>query len=73
MEHKSQKEHILNYLRKNKKGVTSMKAFWYWRITRLSSIIFSLRQKGYDILTIREPNTFIRGTHAKYVLLKEKD
>ena len=72
MERKSQRTHILNYLRNNKKGVTSMKAFWRWRITHLSSIIFDLRKKGYNIVTIREPNTLCSGEHARYVLIQEE-
>ena len=73
MERKSQRTFILNYLKKNKSGVTSMKAFWLWRITRLSAVIFDLRQKGYEIVTITEPNIFSSGSHARYVLLKEKE
>ena len=74
MERKSQRTTILNYLQKNKKGVTSMKAFWRWHITRLSAIIFDLREKDYNIITIREPNTFCSGSHARYVLLpKDSD
>lgn len=72
MERTTQRTHILNYLQKNKKGVTSMKAFWRWHITRLSAIIYDLREKGYHIVTIREPNTFCSGTHARYVLLEKE-
>jgi len=72
MELKSQRTTVLNYLRKNKKGVTSMKAFWKWHITRLSAVIFDLRKKGFDIITIREPNTFSKGTHARYVLVEKE-
>ena len=72
MERKTQRTHILNYIKKNKKGITSMKAFWMWRITRLSAIIYELREEGYYILTIREPNTFSSGTHARYVFVEDK-
>lgn len=73
MEQKTQVKVILKYLRKHPKGVTSMKAFWFWRITRLSSIIHILRNKGKHILTINEKNTFNSGYHARYVLLDEND
>ena len=71
MEQKTQRTYILNYLRNNRKGVTSMKAFWRWRITRLSAVIFDLRKKGYNIITIREPNMLCSGSHARYVLLEK--
>ena len=73
MENKTQVETVLKYLRTHKKGLTSMKAFWRWRITRLSDKIFRLRNKGYHIITIKEPNTFTSGTHGRYVLLNEKE
>lgn len=34
-----------------KKGVTSLEAFEKWRVTRLSSIIYNLKKRGYDIST----------------------
>ena len=70
---KTQIEWVLNYLRKHHKGITSMKAFWLRRITRLSAIIYVLRGKGFYIQTITEPNTLSSGTHARYVLMKEPD
>lgn len=70
---KTQKEIVINYLRKHKKGLTSMKAFWLWRMTRLGARIHELRGKGYEIATIREDNIFVPGQHARYVLLKEPD
>lgn len=70
---KTQKEIVINYLRKHKKGLTSMKAFWFWRMTRLGARIHELRRKGYEIATIREDNVFVHGQHARYVLIKEPD
>ena len=72
MQNNSQSSWVLNYLRKNHRGLTSMRAFWFKRITRLSSIIYNLRQKGYLIHTFKEPNRFVVGTHARYVLLKDE-
>ena len=72
MDNKTQKQWVLNYLKKNKNGITSMKAFVWARITRLSARIYDLRKDGYCIHTFKEPNTFVRGTHARYVLIKDE-
>lgn len=68
---KTQKEIVINYLRKHHKGLTSLKAFWLWRITRLGARIYELRHKGYVIHTIMEDNVLVPGQHARYVLIKE--
>lgn len=47
---KSQLNDILEHLKKQKK-ITSMEAFEEYHITRLSSIIYILRSKGFDIRT----------------------
>ena len=73
MEQRNQTQTVLKYLQTHKKGLTSMKAFWLWRITRLSAKIYDLREKGYHIVTLKEPNTFTSGTHGRYVLLQEKN
>lgn len=70
-ERTSQVEKVLKHLRTHKKGITSMQAFWKYRITRLSAKIYELREKGYQILTIKEDNTFSRGQHGRYVLVGE--
>ena len=44
----SQREMILNHLT-NRHRITSMEAFNYYGITRLSAIIFNLRHEGYGI------------------------
>lgn len=70
---KSQTQTVLNYLKTHKKGLTSMKAFWLWRITRLSAKIFDLREKGYHIITYKDPNRFTKGYHGRYVLLNQNN
>lgn len=70
-ERKTQGQIVINYLRKHRKGLTSMKAFWLWRMTRLGARIYELREKGYIIQTMMEDNTFCPGQHARYVLIKE--
>lgn len=71
MDLKSQRTKIREYLKTHEKGITSMKAFWLYRITRLSAVIFDLRNKGMHIISIREKNKFNSGFHARYVLLDE--
>lgn len=72
-ENVSQVEKVLKYLRTHRKGITSMQAFWKYRITRLSAKIFDLRKKGYQIHTIKEDNTFTKGQHGRYVLVGEPE
>ena len=69
---KTQKEKVLAYLQKNHKGITSMKAFWLYRITRLSSVIYDLRGEGHSILCIKENNLFTDGWHGRYILVRHE-
>lgn len=73
MDFKTQKEKVLRHLRTHKNGITSMYAFWRYRITRLSHLIYLLRNEGKHIVTKREPNTFSCGYHGRYVLLNDKN
>lgn len=68
----TQQQKVLKYIKKNKDGITSMKAFWRFGITRLSGHIFELRKKGYNICTIKEPNKFTEGYHGRYVYLGDE-
>lgn len=69
----SQQARVLKYLKTHKKGLTSAMAFWrLGMITRLGARIFELRQKGYHICTLREPNRFSEGFHGRYVYLGEE-
>lgn len=63
-------EQIKNYLKAHKKGITSWVAITLFHETRLSARIFDLREKGWKILTIKEPNRDNNGTHARYVLIE---
>lgn len=69
----AQTKKVLDYLLTHKKGLTSMKAFWRFRITRLSARIYELREKGYHIITYKDKNTFNDGYHGRYVLLEKKN
>ena len=45
----TQQQKVLNYIQNNKKGITSMFAFWRFGITRLSGHIYELRKKGFNM------------------------
>lgn len=59
------KNHLMNY-----GSITSMEAFFKYRITRLASVIHVLRKQGLDIETITETSKNQYGTcqYAKYIL-----
>lgn len=63
-------ELIKKHLKTHKKGITPWEAIQLYHETRLSARIFDLREKGWDIKTILEPNADNRGNHARYVLVK---
>lgn len=67
----SQQEAVLNHLMRNK--LTSMEAFENYGITRLSAIIFRLRNEGYNINTNICYTTNRYGNtckYAEYILVK---
>lgn len=48
---RSQTEDILNYMKKHKKGITSMEAFEMFGATRLSGLIYELVHRGVKIVS----------------------
>lgn len=63
---------VLNHL-KQYGSITSLEAFNMYEATRLSAIIFRLRNRGYDIETIKMPFIDRYGNHnvcGKYVMKK---
>lgn len=67
----SQREKVLNHLMNN--SLTSMQAFENYGITRLSAIIFNLRDEGYNINTTMCHSVNRFGNfciYAKYTLIK---
>jgi len=67
----SQREKVLNHLMNN--SLTSMQAFEDYGITRLSAIIFNLRDEGYNINTTMYHGTNRFGNscvYAEYTLIK---
>ena len=69
----TQKEMVLNHL-KEKGKITSMEAFRKYGVTRLSAVIFNLRDDGYDIETeyIKGKNRYREVTHYGEYKLIEK-
>ena len=67
---KTQCEKVLDYMRE-KGSISSMEAFGYLRITRLSARIWDLRHQGYVIESV--PTQGANGTYDKYVLKEQND
>ena len=67
-------ERVLNYL-ENHRGITSMEAIEMFGNTRLSSTIYSLRNMGYNIVSIDRvcPTRYGKTTDvAEYQLIKDE-
>lgn len=71
---RTQRGEVLKYLQTHK-GITSMQAIEKFGATRLSAIIFDLKRKGYNIVTIMKDGENRYGESvrfAEYRLIKEK-
>lgn len=71
----SQVNLVLNHL-KSGRTITNAQAFELYHATRLSSIIFVLRKKGYNITTIQRPATNSSGGtyyYGEYRLIGENN
>lgn len=66
-------ERLLTYLRKSKKGITSLDAINKLGETRLSATIYLLRQRGFQILDTYETsqNRYGENTRFKRYVLSE--
>lgn len=60
---------VLDHMRKYG-GITSNEAFVKYGITRLSDVIFKLREKGYVIDTVPQCNKNRFGKKCHYALYK---
>ncbi len=49
--------------------ITTWDAILLYRATRLSGLIYQLREQGYNIVGIKKKNKEGRGYHAEYHLL----
>jgi len=68
----SQREQVLTHLKKGL-PITSWEAIHEFRATRLSAIIFDLRQAGYNIITENITNQETGKKFARYTLIKENN
>lgn len=71
---RTQRGEVLKYLQTHK-GITSMQAIEKFGATRLSAIIFDLKRKGYNIVTVMKDGENRYGESvrfAEYRLIKEK-
>jgi hypothetical protein len=59
---------VLMHLKK--KPITSWDAIQLYRATRLADIVFQLKKKGHNIVTVMVKNS--DSCYAKYFLLKGK-
>jgi hypothetical protein len=66
----TQKQQILKHLMEGK-SITQAEAFDLYNCWRLAPWISRLRQEGYNILTLDEPNVTNSGIHARYILITE--
>lgn len=64
---KTQKQEILNYLL-SKGSINQWKAFSLFRISRLSAIIWQLKQEGFKIKTIRYSGFKPKSYYVEYML-----
>lgn len=62
----SQRDEVLKYLKKNK-YITSYQAFEWFGATRLSAIIFDLRQQGHRIGGVWEIHTDRYGEQKRFI------
>lgn len=58
---------VLRYLKEGNK-ISSVDAWELFAVTRLSAIIFNLRNRGYNIITVMTPHTSKYGYSADYAV-----
>lgn len=59
---------VLNHL-KQYRSITSWEAITLYKATRLSAIIFNLKERGYEFKTIRVENEDTGTHYARYYLV----
>ena len=57
---------VLNYLKRTKNGITSLEAIEMFGATRLSAIVYALKEKGYIFKDITEECIDRYGNTATY-------
>lgn len=68
----TQEDIVLQHLRVHG-SITSMTAIHLYEITRLSAVIFNLREDGYHIATVYETSKESGKTYGRYYLKEESD
>ena len=70
----TQKRMVLSDLKRFKRGITSMKAFEKYGITRLAAVVHDLREDGHDIKTemIAVKNRYGETCHVANYTLESK-
>lgn len=63
---------VLNHLKKYG-NISSWEAITLYKATRLSAIIYDLKEKGYEFKTITEENDETGSRYARYYLISQKD
>ena len=68
MKTRNQRDDVLEYMQNHSEGITQLDAYRKFEapITRLSAVIFELRQQGYNILSNQEEGNNCYG-HLNYV------
>jgi hypothetical protein len=69
---KGQKGAVLKHF-ENHEALTSKEAFEKYGITRISGVIFALRDKGYNITTTMVEGTTRYGTRSSYAEYRLED
>jgi hypothetical protein len=64
----SKTNQVLMHLQK--KPITSWEAIMKYRVTRLADVVFKLKQRGHNIVTLMVDDGEVR--FARYYLVKEK-
>lgn len=62
----NKQEKVLEYLKSHKKGLSQRDAIEKFQAYRLSSIIFRLKKRGYNIITQMEVSKNEDGSHSNY-------
>ena len=73
---KTRKEVILSVLkRRPRKGITSKEAFESYGISRLSDVIYDLRQDGHEIISnmVEVKTRYGKTKISQYILTKEAE
>lgn len=66
----NQEELVIQFMYQNG-SITSLQAFRYLSVTRLSAVIFNLKEKGFYIDKVFETNKKTKTHYARYYLVEK--